>query len=126
MTHRQIPDLKRLKNERRHWQRELDRVEAAIQKIEGSRRLSGKSSSAGRSSNSITLGDAIERVLAKASSPVPIGEIVAQVQASGYRFNNSRVRSLVNLTLIQDQRFRSSGRGRYILEQTRDRVEAGE
>lgn len=122
MTHRQIPDLQKLKNERRHCQRELERVEAAIQKLEGSRRSSRRSPAGRGSGNPATLGDAIARVLAKATEPVPIAEIVSQIQASGYRSNSSQFRNLVNLTLVKDQRFRRSGRGRYVLEDAGDEV----
>lgn len=122
MTHRHTPDLKKLKNERRLCQRELQRVEEAIQRLEGSRRSSRTHRLGKQTGNSATLADAIERVLAEASSPVPVAQIVERVQAAGYRSNSPQFRNLVNLTLAEDQRFRSSGRGRYALDGVHDEV----
>lgn len=122
MTHRQMPDLKKLKEERRNCKRELERVEAAIEKLEGTRRSAAGSRRADSSARSVTLGDAIERVLAKVSSPVAIDEIVQQLHANGFRADGSPLKSRVNLTLVKDRRFRSSGRGRYALEAIEARV----
>lgn len=125
MTLRQMPDLKKLKEERRQCQRELERVDAAIQKLDGARRSAVRNGPAGPWAGSASLGDAIERVLAKAHSPVAIEGIVQQLHKNGYRSDRSQLKSRVNLTLIEDQRFRNSGRGRYALDRSRDAVRAG-
>ena len=64
----------------------------------------------------MSLAGTIEQVLAKASSPVPVGEIVERVQATGYRSSSANFRALLNMTLVKDDRFQSAGRGLYVLK----------
>lgn len=112
-------DLKMLKKKRRECQRHLDRIDAAISKITGTNRSLTGNGFGRRPRNAVSLVGAIEQVLGKASSPVPIAEIAARVQASGYRSNSANFRGLVNMTLVTNERFQSAARGLYVLTPSR-------
>ena len=107
-------DLNRLRKQRTKAQRELDQIDKQIAKIEGAggRRGGGN----GRVRNEMSLNDTLEQVLRKAGKPLPVGDIVEAVQATGYRTNSANFRGIVNQTLIKDARFAATERGIYGLK----------
>lgn len=115
IMHDRAQDLKKLQKRRRECQRELDRVDAAIAKI-ASGRHSSAANGVGRPRNAVSLASTIEQVLAKAWSPVPVGEIAMRVEASAYHSTSANFRSVVNMNLVTNDRFESAGRGFYVLK----------
>jgi hypothetical protein len=106
-------ELTRLHKQRRDLQRDLDRMDRAISRIEGS---AGRGFRGGRARNSLSLGATIAQVLGKSSAPMAVGDVVQGVKKTGYRSGSANFRGLVNMTLVKDDRFRSVSRGMYQLE----------
>jgi septal ring factor EnvC (AmiA/AmiB activator) len=76
----------------------------------------GRGATVGRAQNAKSLVATMESVLGSSGKPLGVGEIVAKVQAAGYRSNSANFRALVNQTLIKEKRFASAGRGVYQLK----------
>jgi hypothetical protein len=119
-----ITDLERILQKRRsaleQLTKERDRLLKRVAALDGRiRALSGGAgpsgvTAGGRPRNAMSLVEAMSEVLAKASKPLKVGEIVEKVEAAGYRSNASNFRALVNQTLIkQRKQFANAGRGVY-------------
>jgi hypothetical protein len=63
----------------------------------------------------VTLADHIEVVMKRASKPLAIDQVMAGVQASGYRSRSKDFRPVVSLVLFQNRRFKRVRRGVYTL-----------
>ena len=109
-------DLAKLQRQRSRIQKRLDTIDAKIHAAGGT--AGGGRGSAGRSRvrNELSLQDAIHHVLSKTSGPMPVGDIMDKVLATGYKSKSANFRGIVNQTLIKDKRFASSGRGVYQLK----------
>jgi hypothetical protein len=79
--------------------------------------MGGSRSRGGRVRNEKSLTALMGEILGKAGKPMPVGDIVAKVQAAGYRSNSANFRGIVNQTLIKERKqFASAGRGLYQLK----------
>jgi hypothetical protein len=111
-------ELARLTRNRDKVQRKLDAIDQKIAAIAGGA-LNGRSSgghgtgNGRRARNANSLQDTIHQVLSKAGGAMSVGDIVAKVEAAGYRSNSANFRGIVNQTLIKDKRFTSASRGMY-------------
>jgi hypothetical protein len=106
-------ELNKLKHRRSELQRDLDRVERQIFKIEGA---AGRRGGNGRVRNEKSLNDTIDEVLRSGGKPMRVGDIVDAVLGTGYRSNSANFRGIVNQTLIKDKRFHAPERGMYALK----------
>jgi hypothetical protein len=107
----QRAQLRKLERLRSRYQRKLDALDRRIAALGGQdRRRGGR-----RPRNSVSLPEAIAKVLMRASSPLAVGDIAERVQASGYRSGAANFRAIVNQMLIKDRRFVSAERGVYCL-----------
>jgi hypothetical protein len=121
LIHSRQRDLRRLYDKRRQLQRDLDRFDRAIAAVAGENgRRGGRGGFGSRPRNAQTLADTIAQVLATASGPTSIAQIVRNVLESGYRSSSENFRLLVNMTLVKDDRFQNAGRGLYVLKANRD------
>ena len=107
-------ELNKLKQRRSDLQRDLDRVDRQIFKIEGAG--GGRRGGNGRVRNEKSLNDTIDEVLRSGGKPMRVGDIVDAVQRTGYRSNSANFRGIVNQTLIKDKRFHAPERGLYALK----------
>jgi hypothetical protein len=105
--------VRKLERLRATYQRKLDKVDRKIAALSGSGRGGGR-----RARNETNLSDAIAGVLSRASAPLRVGDIMAKVQAAGYRSGSANFRGMVNIALIKDRRFVREGRGVYRLRGT--------
>ena len=105
---RQVRQLERV---RAQYQRKLEKIDRSIESLRGSSR--GRGRGGGRSG--LPLPDAIARVLRRAGSALSVGDIMNKVLAGGYHTSSANFRSIVNIALIKDRRFKSAGRGVYRL-----------
>jgi len=122
MIHSRQRDLKKLKTRRKKLQRKLEQFDAAIAKITGDNFRTARSGRPTiRGGNSMSLAATIAQVLERSAAPMNIADIVRRVEASGYRSSSANFRGLVNMTLVKDNRFKSAGRGLYVLRDRRDR-----
>lgn len=122
MTDLSIADLQRLLNRRR---RQIDKLQRKREKLEKKLavldaaivELGGSPSGPGRRArNTLSLNEAIHQVLEKADRPLPVGDILEQVQRTGYRSSSANFRGIVNQTLIKDKHFSAVQRGVYGLK----------
>jgi len=65
--------------------------------------------------NKMSLSEALQKVMAGKTS-MSVGDAMNAVQAIGYKSTSSEFRSLVNQTLIKDNRFKKVSRGMYALK----------
>jgi hypothetical protein len=110
MLQKRRGELGKLRKERAVLERSLAKVD---QRIES---LGGGKARGGRARNDKSLTAMMEEVLAKAGKPMQVGDIVAKVEAAGYRSSSANFRGIVNQTLIKEKRFGSAGRGLYQLK----------
>jgi hypothetical protein len=117
MLNRSRTQLNKLMRKRSRLQDQIDGLDRKIERL-GGNGSAGVSGGRGRvrARNSVSLPDAIAKVLEGSGKPTPVGEIVNAVRASGYRSNSPNFRAIVNQALIKDKRFASSGRGLYQLK----------
>lgn len=115
-------ELTRLERQRQSLSRKLDGIDRQIVRLGGSLRggRRGNALRLGglgiRARNDVSLVEAIESVLRENGKPMKVGDIVAGVEARGYRSNSVNFRGIVNQTLIKEKRFTSAGRGIYQLK----------
>lgn len=100
--------VEKLQRKRQKLQKRIDAVDAQIVELGGSTTGAGR-----RARNTISLDEAIHQVLEKAGKPLPVGDIMQQVQKLGYRSSSANFRGIVNQTLIKDKRFAATARGVY-------------
>jgi hypothetical protein len=106
-------ELTKLRKQRLDLQRDLDRVDRQIFKIEGS---GGRRGGNGRVRNEQSLNDTIDQVLRSSGKPMKVGDIMEGVLKTGYRSNSANFRGIINQTLIKDKRFTAPERGMYQLK----------
>ena len=105
-------ELNKLRRQRTVLERELGKLDRRIESLGG-----GRSRGGGRARNEKSLTALLEETLQKSGKPMQVGDIVAKVQAAGYRSNSANFRGIVNQTLIKEKkRFGSAGRGLYQLK----------
>lgn len=102
-------ELTKLRKQRQELQRDLDRVDRQIFRIEGGGRRGGN----GRARNELSLNDTIDQVLRSNGKPMKVGDIMDAVLKTGYRSNSANFRGIINQTLIKDKRFTAAERGMY-------------
>lgn len=102
-------DLAKLTRQRLKVQKKLDSIDEKIAAIGGS------AGGGRRARNEMSLQDLIHQVLSKAGGPMAVGDILAKVNAAGYRSNSANFRGIINQTLIKDKRFVAAKRGVYRL-----------
>src|SRR5262245_28629971 len=106
--------LKEAMRQRDRVQKELDKLDDAIARLNGRAGASGNGRSH-RPRNEMSLVATLEAVLAP-GKPMSVGDIVEAVQKRGYQSNSANFRSLVNMTLVREKQFASAGRGVYQLK----------
>jgi len=106
-------ELSKLRQKRSELQRDLDRVDRQIFKIEGA---GGRRGGNGRVRNDKSLNDTIDEVLRSGGKPMRVADIMNGVLKTGYRSNSANFRGIVNQTLIKDKRFHAPERGLYALK----------
>jgi len=115
MLNRGRSQLNKLQRKRSRLQDQLNDLDREIKKKLGSGDGSAAAGGRTRAKNSISLADAIARVL-DGGKPASVAEIVESVRSLGYRSNSPNFRAIANQTLIKDKRFVSAGRGLYQLK----------
>lgn len=111
MLQQRRAELAKLRKQRAGLERDLAKIDRRIESMGGSR------SRGGRVRNEKSLTALMGEILGKAGKPMPVGDIVAKVQAAGYRSNSANFRGIVNQTLIKERKqFASAGRGLYQLK----------
>jgi hypothetical protein len=103
-------ELGKLRKERAELERGMAKLDRKIESLGGGR------SRGGRAKNEKSLTALMEELLQKSSKPMQVGDILAKVEAAGYRSSSANFRSIINQTLIKDKRFSSAGRGLYQLK----------
>lgn len=104
-------ELGKLRKKRTELERELNKLNRRIESLGGGR------SRGGRVRNEKSLTAILHEILEKAGKPMQVSEILAKVQAAGYRSNSANFRGIVNQTLIKEKQFASAGRGLYQLKE---------
>ena len=102
--------LSDLQKERARQQKKLDELDREIRSLNGGR--AGRRGG-GRAKNEMSLVATLESVLRSAGKPLGVGEILAKVEATGYRSNAANFRALINQTLIKEKQFTAADRGVY-------------
>ena len=105
--------LNKLQKRRAKIQRKLDALDEKIAAITGGRRAAG---GGGRARIGTNLPDTINKLLARASRPMSVGEIAERALAAGYHTGSANFRGIVNQALVKDKRFVNDGRGVYRLK----------
>jgi len=105
-------ELAKLEKRRASLARELASLDRSIARIGGAPGAKG-----GRARNEQSLTETLQSVLKEAGKPLGVGEILAAVEASGYRSSSANFRGIINQTLIKERKFfTSAGRGVYQLK----------
>ena len=105
-------ELARLQKQCAGVARELASIDRSIARIGG---IAGGKGSRARNEQSLT--ETLQSVLKDAGKPMGVGEILAAVEATGYRSNSANFRGIINQTLIKERKyFTSTGRGIYQLK----------
>ncbi len=105
-------ELAKLQKQRAGLVRELASVDRSISRIGGVGGTKG-----GRARNEQSLTETLQSVLKDAGKPMGVGEILAAVEAAGYRSSSANFRGIINQTLIKERKyFTSAGRGIYQLK----------
>ena len=117
-------ELPALRERRNRLLSELGDVEKEIAMLGGGGRGAGRGRGRGRGRvvavkgtrprNKVPLGDMIVQILPK-DQPMKVSDIVDQVVARGYKTNSANFATIVNQTLIKDDRFKQHSRGHYVL-----------
>ena len=103
-------ELSKLRRQRGALEKELAKMDRRIESLGGGR-------ARGRAHNEKSLTALMHEILEKSGKPMQVGDIVAKVQAAGYRSSSANFRGIVNQTLIKERkRFASAGRGLYQLK----------
>ncbi len=68
-----------------------------------------------RAKNKISLADALAQ-FAKGKAKVSVGQAMEGILAGGYKTKSKAFRNVVNKTLLEDKRFKSVGRGEFVLK----------
>jgi len=111
MLQQRRAELAKLRKQRTGLERDLAKIDRRIESLGGGRVRGG------RVRNEKSLTALMGEILGKAGKAMPVGDIVAKVQAAGYRSNSANFRGIVNQTLIKERKqFASAGRGMYQLK----------
>jgi hypothetical protein len=124
-----LAELQQLTKEHSKLSSQLGEVEKRIAALGGKGKGRGRPSShangfsggftggftgSGRVKNEKSLVETLDQVLAAASGPMKVGDIVDAVLKAGYHTSSDNFRGIVNQTLIKERRrFVSAGRGVY-------------
>lgn len=101
----------KLERRREKLMAELAQINNEISDLGGS---TGGFTPGGRARNSMTLPDALAKVLSGVTMSVT--EAAEAVKAAGYQSNAENFRTMVNQALLKDSRFKKVSRGRYTAE----------
>jgi len=98
---------------------QLNEVEQEIMELGGTPGARTKSASQrkktdARPKNKMSLPDALAKVMST-SNPMGVSEAAEAVQKAGYKTNSKNFTTIVNQTLIKDDRFEQVSRGKYKL-----------
>ncbi len=98
---------------------QLNEVEQEIMELGGTPGARTKSASQrkktdARPKNKMSLPDALAKVMST-SKPMGVSEAAEAVQKAGYKTNSKNFTTIVNQTLIKDDRFEQVSRGKYKL-----------
>lgn len=106
--------LDRLFKRRKGLLGEINEVDEQIRRLKGSNHVALNGS---RARNSMTLVDAISKVLSGTNQPMSVADILAGVIKAGYQSHSDKFRAIVNQTLIKEKkRFIKAGWGMYQLK----------
>lgn len=98
----------KLEKKRDHLASQLAEIESQLAQLGASSRRAGGRR---RARNDESLADALSSVLKNATMSVT--EVMEAVQRSGYVTTSPNFRTIVNQTLLNQERFKRVGRGRY-------------
>src|SRR5438874_13508790 len=82
-------ELSVLNRQRDKIQQQLNKLDARIMSLGGSRRGGGRNGSGGRVRNERSLVECLESVLKDSGKPMQVGDITDKVKACGYRTNSA-------------------------------------
>jgi len=108
--------IKKLASKRDKLRQQISEIEAEMSKfgaVAGRVRV-GAGGGRKRPRNDSNLADALAGVLKSATMSVT--EVAEAVQRAGYQTTSPNFRTIVNQTLIKDNRFKRVGRGRYTVK----------
>jgi hypothetical protein len=112
-------ELRKLQKQRAGLLRQIAKVDGRIAKLDGAPTGGGRRrvGAGTRARNKTSLVDTLKDVLGKKGKPLPVGEIVEAVLATGYKSSSPNFRAIVNQTLIKERKsFSPTGRGVYGLK----------
>ncbi len=114
MLNQQRSKKKELLKERNRIQAQLEKLDRQIASLDGA---GGSVSSSGRARNAMSLVATLESVLEKNPKGMAVSDILAAVQAAGYKSSSPNFRGIINQTLIKERKkFASVSRGVYALK----------
>ena len=116
MLDQQRSKKRELLRERSKLQTQIDKLDRTIAGLDGGS-VGGNITSTGRARNEKSLVATLEEVLEKNPKGLSVGDIVAAVQAAGYKSGSPNFRGIVNQTLIKERkRFGAVSRGVYAIK----------
>lgn len=106
--------IKALERSREQLAAKLAKLDSEIAALSGGKSVAGLTPT-GRPRNTKSLPDLMIEVLS-GGKPMKVGEILEAVLKKGYQSSSQNFRSLINQTLIKDDRFAAVSRGTYSLK----------
>lgn len=103
-----------LESKRDKLLKQLRDLETVIRSIRGKNASSPRATAGKRPKNSMTLTQALEKVLA--NKTMSVTDAAQSVQAAGYKTSSNSFRTQVNIALINSGKFKRVGRGTYTVK----------
>lgn len=104
-------EMSRLQRKRERLASQLQMLDAELQAVGALSAMSAGGGTRVRPKNESSLADALVKVLK--NKTMGVSEAAEAVRAAGYQSNSANFRTVVNQTLIKDDRFENVSRGKY-------------